>query len=140
MAGDGTTTFLGIERSLGGKRWYSRDIDHRHALAISQRYGLGEVAARVLAGRALDLDRIEEFLAPSLRRSLPDPSVLRDMDKAATRLAEAVARGEKIAVFGDYDVDGATSSALLLRFFRAVGGDMRAYIPDRHKEGYGPNA
>lgn len=138
MAGEGTT-FLGIERSLGGKRWYSRDIDQRRALAIAQRHGLNEIVSRVLAGRAIDLDHIDEFLEPSLRRSLPDPSVLRDMDKAAARLTHAVMTGEKIAVFGDYDVDGATSSALLLRFFRAVGGDIRAYIPDRHKEGYGPN-
>lgn len=140
MADDGTTTFLGIERSLSGKRWYSREVDQRLAAAIAQRHGLGEVAARVLAGRQVELERIEEFLEPTLRRSLPDPSLLRDMDKAALRLAEAVARGEKIAVFGDYDVDGATSAALLLRFFRAVGGDIGAYIPDRHKEGYGPNA
>lgn len=136
----GTTTVLGVERSLSGKRWYARECDERRALAIAQDRGLPEVLARVLAGRSIGSDSLEDYLEPTLRRSLPDPSHLLDMDLAAARLAAAVRDGEEIAVFGDYDVDGATSTALLLRFLRGAGGRVRSYIPDRQKEGYGPNA
>ncbi|MFA7639802.1 MAG: single-stranded-DNA-specific exonuclease RecJ, partial [Parvibaculum sp.] len=109
------------------------------ALAIAQREGLPEIVARVLAGRGVAPEDCAAYLAPSLRTLLPDPSTLADMDKATTRVADAVIAGEKIAVFGDYDVDGATSSALLHRFFKEVGRELRIYIPDRISEGYGPN-
>ena len=132
--------FLGIERSLSGRRWTLRAGDDATAMVIAQRHGLPDAVARLLAARGVEPDAVADFLEPTLRRFLPDPSHLKDMDAAVERLVRAVRGGEKIAVLGDYDVDGATSSALLLRFFRAVGGDMRAYIPDRLKEGYGPNA
>jgi single-stranded-DNA-specific exonuclease len=132
--------FLGVERSLTGRRWAARLADERTALAIAQRHGLPDAVARLLAARDVDLDSVTEFLDPTLRRFLPDPSHLKDMDAAIARLVRAVQRGERIVVFGDYDVDGATSSALLLRFFRSVGGNIGVYIPDRRKEGYGPNA
>ena len=132
--------FLGVERSITGKRWRLRLDDNRPAIALAQATGLPEIVARVLAGREIDAATVDGFLEPRLRDQLPDPEHLRDMDKAAERLAEAVATGEEIAVFGDYDVDGATSAALLVRFVRAVGGRIRAYIPDRLKEGYGPSA
>ena len=96
--------------------------------------------ARLLAAREVGLDEVPDFLDPTLRKFLPDPSHLKDMDAAVARLVRAVREGEKIVVFGDYDVDGATSSALLARFFRAAGGNIGVYIPDRRKEGYGPNA
>lgn len=137
---DGEGAFLGVRRSASGKRWVLRDADERLGLALSQRFDLPEVAGRVLAARGIGLETAEKFLEPTLRRDLPDPFHLKDMDRAVERLVEALKRGERIAVFGDYDVDGATSSALLLRFFRAVGGEIEAYIPDRLKEGYGPNA
>jgi single-stranded-DNA-specific exonuclease len=132
--------FLGVERSLTGRRWAARLGDERAALAIAQRHGLPDAVCRLLAARDVPLDAVPDFLDPTLRRFLPDPSHLKDMDAAVARLVRAVRQGEKIVVFGDYDVDGATSSALLLRFFRAVGGDIGVYIPDRRKEGYGPNA
>jgi single-stranded-DNA-specific exonuclease len=132
--------FLGIERSLTGRRWAARLADERAALAMAQRHGLPEAICRLLAAREVDLEGVPDFLEPTLRKFLPDPSHLRDMDAAVARLVHAVRQGEKIVVFGDYDVDGATSAALLLRFFRAVGGNIAAYIPDRRKEGYGPNA
>ncbi|MDP1750869.1 MAG: single-stranded-DNA-specific exonuclease RecJ [Reyranella sp.] len=131
--------FLGVERSLTGRRWAARLADERAALAIAQRHGLPEPVARLLAARDVDLDAVPDFLDPTLRRFLPDPSHLKDMDVAVVRLVRAVQSSERIVVFGDYDVDGATSSALLLRFFRAVGGNIGVYIPDRRKEGYGPN-
>jgi single-stranded-DNA-specific exonuclease len=132
-------SFLDVEQSLTGRRWIGRDIDARHAMALVQRGQLPEALGNILAARDLGLDELADFLEPTLKRSLPDPSQLLDMDRAASRLAAAVQGGEKIAVFGDYDVDGATSGALLQRFFRAVGTEIETYIPDRMREGYGPN-
>jgi single-stranded-DNA-specific exonuclease len=132
--------FLGIEQSLTGRRWAARLGDERAALAIAQRHGLPDAVARLLAARDVDLEGVPDFLDPTLRKFLPDPLHLKDMDVAVARLVRAVREGERIVVFGDYDVDGATSSALLLRFFRAVGGNIGVYIPDRRLEGYGPNA
>lgn len=131
--------FLGVERSLTGRRWAARLADERTALAIAQRHGLPDAVSRLLAARDVDLDAVPDFLDPTLRRFLPDPLHLKDMEAAVARLVRAVQGGERIVVFGDYDVDGATSAALLLRFFRSVGGNIGVYIPDRRKEGYGPN-
>ena len=132
--------FLGVERSLTGKRWEERLGDPRRALALAQRLGVPEIVGRILAGRGIDLDEAPAYLEPSLRAALPDPSCLKDMDAAVARLARAVRSGEAIAIFGDYDVDGATSAAVLSRFLGAVGRPPRIYVPDRLKEGYGPNA
>ncbi len=141
MDGAGGAAFvLGVERSAGGRRWRLRDGDFAMAQAIAERLGLPEIVGRLLAQRGIDLDHAPGFLAPRLRDQLPDPSHLRDMDRAAERLARAVRDGEAIAVFGDYDVDGAASAALLSRFFAAVGSQIRVYVPDRLREGYGPNA
>jgi single-stranded-DNA-specific exonuclease len=131
--------FLGVERSLSGRRWEARPADERQAAAISQRLGLSDVIGRVLAARGVGADDAPRWLDPRLRDWLPDPSSLRDMDTAAGRVADAVMGGETIALLGDYDVDGATSSALLIRFLRAVGAEPLVYIPDRMREGYGPN-
>ena len=131
---------LGVERSLSGRLWRSRLTDSRAAAQLSQQLDLPEVVGRVLAARGVTPESAEDFLNPSLRSMLPDPSTLAGMDAATERLAGAVAGGETIAVFGDYDVDGATSAAVLLRYLRRVGTEARAYIPDRISEGYGPNA
>jgi len=93
----------------------------------------------VLAGRGVGLEQLEDHLNPSLRRLLPDPSRFRDMDAAAERLAHAITRNEPVAVFGDYDVDGASSAALVVRWFRALGLEISVYVPDRITEGYGPS-
>ncbi len=136
----GRACFLGVERSLGGKRWEARLSDERLARALAQRLDLPDVAARVLAGRGIGPDQAEAYLNPSLRNDLPDPAGFRDMEAAAERLGRAVRTGEPLAVFADYDVDGATSAALLDRFLRSLGARPRIYIPDRTAEGYGPNA
>src|SRR6476660_6648792 len=133
--------FLGVERSLTGRAWRER-LDERgsaRALAIAQRYGLDELLARVLAGRNVDVDQVDSFLDPTIKRLMPDPYTLTDMEAAATRVADAITRGELIAIFGDYDVDGATASALLARYLRHCGLDPIVHIPDRIFEGYGPN-
>jgi single-stranded-DNA-specific exonuclease len=133
-------TVLGVERSAAGRRWYSREGDIRTGLALAQRYGLPEIVGRIMAARGVQLDEAEAWLDPTLRDLLPDPSHLKDMDRAAERIATAIQAGEIVAIFGDYDVDGATSTALLQRFLEAAGGRVMTYIPDRIKEGYGPNA
>ena len=135
-----TPCFLDVRTSITGKRWQPRPCDDRLAWALAQGRGLPEIVGRVLASRGVTEDACDSFLNPTLKALLPDPSRFRDMDKAAERIARAVLEGESIAVFGDYDVDGATSAALLVRFFRALGVEARIYVPDRVSEGYGPNA
>jgi single-stranded-DNA-specific exonuclease len=127
-----------VDRSLTGRRWMLRGADERAGLALAQRLGIPEIVGRVMAARGIDLDAAEQFLEPTLRDALPDPASLAGMDAAADRLAHAIRSGEPIAIFGDYDVDGATSSALLARFLAAAGVPARVYIPDRIIEGYGP--
>src|SRR5436309_15255849 len=102
--------FLGIERSLTGRRWAARLSDERAALAIAQRHGLPDAICRLLAAREVDLEGVPDFLEPTLRKFLPDPLHLKDMDPAVARLVRAGQTGERIAVFGDYDDDGATSA------------------------------
>ncbi len=117
-----------------------RLTDERRALEIAQRCGVPDLLARILAGRGVEADGVDPFLNPSLKYGLSDPSTLQDMGRSVERVVRALTNGEKIAVFGDYDVDGATSAALLARYFRALGRDLVVYVPDRLKEGYGPNA
>src|ERR1700731_3453334 len=133
--------FLGVERSATGRAWRDRlgERTSARALAIAQRYDLPELLARILAGRNVEIDAVEAFLDPTIKRSMPDPHVLTAMPEAAARIADAVQRGETIAIFGDYDVDGATSSALLARFLRQAGNEPLIHIPDRLFEGDGPN-
>ncbi|MEQ8967226.1 MAG: single-stranded-DNA-specific exonuclease RecJ [Azospirillaceae bacterium] len=131
--------FLGVERSIGGRFWSLRPVDERLVRGLAQRHGLPDMVARVLGARGVAIEDAPAYLAPSLRAAMPDPHVLLDMAAAADRLAAAVRAGERIAVFGDYDVDGATSTALLIRYLRAVGAPPLAHIPDRRREGYGPN-
>jgi single-stranded-DNA-specific exonuclease len=138
----GERPFLAVSSSARGFVWRDRLAPEARSLAtaISQRHGLPELMGRVLAARGVDLDRVATFLDPSLKALMPDPSSLRDMDKAASRLADAIAAKAPVAIFGDYDVDGACSSALLKRFLAHHGTPARIYIPDRIFEGYGPNA
>jgi single-stranded-DNA-specific exonuclease len=112
----------------------------RDVMAISQKYQLSEILARVLANRAIGNDQVNDFMLPKLKNLIPDPFHFKDMDKAVRRSIEALHQKQKITVFGDYDVDGATSSSLLKRFFKAIGLDISIYIPDRLLEGYGPSA
>ncbi len=133
--------FLGVAHSLTNKLWRDR-LDARgaaKALAIVQRYQLPELLARVLAGRGVELDAVDDFLDPTIRKLMPDPFTVTQMEAAAKRIADAAQRGEKVAIFGDYDVDGATSAALLAWHLRHCGLDPLIHIPDRLFEGYGPN-
>lgn len=137
-----SAAFLGVHRSHSGRRWVARldRAGEARAEAIRQAHGFDDILARVLAGRGVASDAAPAFLNPTLRELIPDPLTLRDMDLAAERLAAAVEAGERIAIFGDYDVDGACSAALLSDFLRAAGvPSPLVYIPDRILEGYGPN-
>ncbi|MGB8632929.1 MAG: single-stranded-DNA-specific exonuclease RecJ [Xanthobacteraceae bacterium] len=133
--------FLGVENSATGRAWRDR-LDDRgaaRALGIAQHHALPELLARILAGRGIETDAVEAFLDPTIKRSMPDPDVLTAMKEAAERIADAVTYSESVAIFGDYDVDGATSAALLARFLRQCGIEPIIHIPDRLFEGYGPN-
>ncbi|WP_128563285.1 single-stranded-DNA-specific exonuclease RecJ [Methylobacterium crusticola] len=133
---------LDVHRSALGRPWRQRCGEPRQeaaAAAIAQAHGLPEVLARVLAGRGVEPGEVPGFLQPRLRDLLPDPAVMVDMEAAAERLAAAVARRERVAIFGDYDVDGAASAALLAGALRDLGVPYRLHIPDRITEGYGPN-
>jgi single-stranded-DNA-specific exonuclease len=133
--------FLDVSASATGRSWVAR-LDARGeavAAAMAQRGIAGEALARVLAGRGASLDDAAAYLSASLKQDLPDPSSLAGMDAAAPRLADAVERGRQVAIFGDYDVDGATSAALLHTVLSAFRCPTRIYIPDRIFEGYGPN-
>jgi single-stranded-DNA-specific exonuclease len=133
--------FLGVEKSVLDNRWVSRldQAGQNRALAMSQMHGLPDLIARVLAGRGVTVDEAVEFLDPTIRSLMPDPYKLTDCEKAAKRLAAAIRDGEPVAIFGDYDVDGAASSALMYRFLTHFGVKAHIYIPDRIFEGYGPN-
>ncbi len=133
--------FLGVTRSARGYVWRERlsRSQVNQATMISQQHGLPELLGRILAARDIGVDEVPVTLDPTIRALMPDPSCLQDMEKAAGRLATAIQKRQRVAVFGDYDVDGACSSALMRRFFLAHGQDARIYIPDRIFEGYGPN-
>lgn len=134
-------TFLGVERSIMGQRWVHA-LDEREetvALRMAQEDAVPEIVCRVLAGRGVSAGKGAAFLMPTIRELMPDPSTLTGMDAAVTRLGDAIDRSETIAIFGDYDVDGAASAALLWRYLAHFGLDPAIRIPDRILEGYGPN-
>ena len=135
----GSEPFLNITKSAKGQVWQARPLDQRMAAVISQRLELPEIIGRVMAARGVSSDEAEAWLNPTIRGLMPKPSALMDLEKGAARLAEAIITQEKIGVISDYDVDGVSSAALLLRFLRAVGSDVKVYIPDRISEGYGPS-
>ncbi|PHR93307.1 MAG: single-stranded-DNA-specific exonuclease RecJ [Robiginitomaculum sp.] len=139
MADTHPDTLLDVEHSARGRKWVLRCGDEAKITALSQ-LGLSETIAQLLAGRGVTPDEAEDFLNPTLRTLLPDPSTLQDMDKAAKHIVDAVQAGKRITVFADYDVDGGTSGAQLLRWGRAMGAEFGLYVPDRVKEGYGPSA
>ncbi len=132
--------FLGVSSSLNGRRWVGPTVeDDRQAEAMSQQTALPLPLCRILVRRGVTPEQAETFLEPTLKDLLPDPLTLKDMGPAAARFLKALQSGEKIAIFADYDVDGGTSAALLLDYLRRMGRDATLYIPDRIKEGYGPN-
>lgn len=138
---DAPRPFLDVSRSVTGRTWTDRldATTTRMATAIAQRSAISEILARILAARGVGLDEAAAYLEPTIRGLMPDPSTLTGMDALADRLARAIADNEAIALFGDYDVDGACSCALMARYLRHFGIEPQVHIPDRIFEGYGPN-
>lgn len=131
--------FLGVTQSLSGRRWRERPSDPAVTRDHQARHGLTEPMARALASRGVAMGGGEAYLRPTLKALFPDPSTFADMDKAAALLVDGLVAGRKMSVFADYDVDGASSAAQLVRWFRAMGADLPIYVPDRMTEGYGPS-
>ena len=138
--GRAAAPYLGVRRSLTDRPWRLRDVDRALVRSLQQQHDLLEPVARCLAGYGVGLDQAQHHITPTLRALFPDPSAFKDMDLAAKLLVDAAIDGRATVVFADYDVDGATSAALLVRWFRAMGRDLSIYVPDRLKEGYGPSA
>ena len=138
--GGSAPVFLGVSRSLSGRVWRQRPAEPGVIRAHMQALGLDEPLARALAARGVRADQGQDFLTPTLKALFPDPSSFTDMDAAATAIVDALQAGASVHVFADYDVDGASSAALLVRWFRAMGADLPIYVPDRITEGYGPSA
>ncbi|HLZ83173.1 MAG TPA: single-stranded-DNA-specific exonuclease RecJ [Caulobacteraceae bacterium] len=136
---DATDDHLGVRRSLTGRRWRARPADPDTIRAHQARLGLSEPLARAMASRGVPAEGGEAFLRPTLRALFPDPSTFADMDSAARILVDAFEANRPTVVFADYDVDGASSAAQLIRWFRHMGGELPLYVPDRLTEGYGPS-
>ncbi len=134
-----TEPVLGTNKSARGQAWVYRASDQKQVDDFKQQTGLDEIRARLLVGRDIEFDQVDQFLEPTLRGSMPDPSSIKDMDLAASLIVDAISDGKKITVFADYDVDGATSAAQLIRWGRHFGHEFDIYVPDRIEEGYGPN-
>jgi single-stranded-DNA-specific exonuclease len=126
-------------KSISNYKWLESNFDSRKADFIKQKYNLSPTISKILSGKNLEIDEIPHFLEPTIKYSLPNPFDLLDMEIACDKIIESIKENKKITIFGDYDVDGATSSALLKRFFAAIGVTIDIYIPDRILEGYGPN-
>ena len=134
------TAFLGVDHSLTGRRWVGPDsAEERLSDAIAREAALPPAVAQVLAKRGVAPEAAQSFLKPALRDLLPDPITMKDMEPAALRVLAAVKAKQRVAIFADYDVDGGSSAALLIDWFRQMGLNTTLYIPDRIDEGYGPN-
>lgn len=129
---------LRIENTASGRVWRMKEYSEITALAIAQGLQLPSLIAQILAARGFTKETVSDFLNSTLKQTLPDPSALKDMDQAVDAITQALMTKQKIAIFGDYDVDGATSSALLYRYFRMLGVEVAVSIPDRIDDGYGP--
>lgn len=132
-------TVLDIETSVRGRRWVFRSDNEDLISDYQKQYDLDLITARLLAGREVELELVNDFLDPTLRNLMPDPSSLKDMDKAVSAILDALESDKRIAIFADYDVDGATSAAQLLRWAKALEHEFGLYVPDRIREGYGPS-
>ena len=129
-----------VDDPASGRPWTLRPANPRDVATMVQRLGMEPQLARILSARGVTPDAAQSYLDPKLRNVLPDPYILKDMERAVERLAAAVLNEEAIGVFGDYDVDGTTAAAILYRYFEDLGVTLSVYLPDRIAEGYGPSA
>src|SRR5579864_2562480 len=131
---------LSVARSFSGRRWLFREADPDAVRALAQEADVSPALAALLCARDVKPNEVADYLNPTLRRLLPEPFLLSGMEKAVARAVQAIEAGERIAVFGDYDVDGSCAAAILYDFLAEIGAAPLLYIPDRLREGYGPNA
>ena len=131
--------YLGVTRSLSGRLWRERASEPEGVRKLQLAHGLSEPLARAISARGVTPEAADNFLNPTLKALFPDPSTFKDMDRAAEILVDGLERRRPMAVFADYDVDGASSAAQLVRWFRAMGQELTIYVPDRITEGYGPS-
>ena len=125
--------------SISGKNWFLRDFNQDEVTYIKENFSLNEITSKLLSIRKINREDIRSFLDPSIKNFLPNPNILVDMERSTSRTAQAISKKEKVGIFGDYDVDGATSTALLGNYFSELRVNFDIYIPDRKKEGYGPS-
>ncbi len=125
--------------SARGNQWKLKEVNNNYVTAAMQQHGISNLLAKLLFTRSVLLEEIPDFLEPKLKSAMPDPNTMLDMEKAVERIITAIEQNEKVAIYGDYDVDGASATAMLARYLRAVGVEPLIYIPDRMKEGYGIN-
>ena len=125
--------------SVSGKNWISKVFNSEEINFYKTNYFLDEIVAKLLSIRKIKKEKVKIFLEPTIKSILPNPYILKDMDRAIERTENAIINNEKIGIFGDYDVDGATSTAILGKYFELINIHYETYIPDRKKEGFGPN-
>lgn len=125
--------------SYTNNKWQLKSFDERQAELISQKFDTSYLIAKLFSIRQISVDDISSYLNPTLKDNIPDPNILVDMDKACERLLAAIKNKEKIAIIGDYDVDGSTSTSCLIKYFKSINVEVIYHIPDRFSEGYGPN-
>ena len=125
--------------SVSGKNWLFKKFDSSDVTSLAEKFSLSETVAKLLSIRKNKIDDISLFLEPKIKNLLPNPLQLKDMDKGVERVFQCIKKEETIGIFGDYDVDGASSTAILNRYFNSIKQKVHTYIPDRHKEGYGPS-
>ena len=125
--------------SVSGKQWIFKKYNSTDIDSYTEKYSLSEIVAKLLSIRKHSIEDISMFLEPKIKNLLPNPLQLKDMERAINRTYNNILAGDVIGIFGDYDVDGASSTALLAKFFSSINQSFVTYIPDRHKEGYGPS-
>ena len=125
--------------SVSGKEWLSRTYNDETVSFLKDNFNLSEILSKLIAIRKIKLEDVNLFLKPKIKNSLPNPFILKDMNKTVDRTIKAILNSEKIGLFGDYDVDGASSTAVLGNYFNSINQKIEIYIPDRKTEGYGPN-
>ena len=125
--------------SVSGKNWIFNKYNSLDISKFIENYSISEIVAKLLSIRKNNIDDINSFLNPKIKNILPNPSIVKDMNKAIERTFKCINEGNPIGIFGDYDVDGASSTALLARYFLSINQKIHTYIPDRQTEGYGPS-
>ena len=125
--------------SVSGKKWEFKKYNNSDVQQLIENYSLSEIVAKLLSIRKTSIDNINLFLKPTIKSLMPNPFIIKDMNVAVERTYKAIVNKDIIGIFGDYDVDGATSTALLNRYFTSIKQEIKTYIPDRGREGYGPS-